>query len=198
MGEKGWCISMSVFETLSKIDISNKVEKKGKLTYLSWAWAWAEVKKIYPDANFTIYHNKDGLNYFHDGLTAWVEVGVTIEGQEIIEHLPVMDYRMKSLTLDKVTSFDVNTAIRRCMCKAIALHGLGLHLYIGEDINSLDQKELAKRKTEILKLAQQKNKTHIFRSDGVVNKNGEITPYHQMSEEQWELSFEMLKEMSDA
>lgn len=191
---------MSVFETLSKIDISDKVEKKGKLTYLSWAWAWAEVKKIYPDANFTIYHNRDGLNYFTDGQTAWVEVGVTIEGQEIIEHLPVMDYRMKSLTIDTVTSFDVNTAIRRCMCKAIALHGLGLHLYIGEDIlDDPDQKK--ERNTDIkiiMAMAKKKGKSHVYQKDGLHFPNGIVKSYESLTAEEWADIKKKLAEMPDA
>lgn len=125
---------MSIFETLNKINVNEHVEKKNGLSYLSWAWAWAEVKKLYPDTRFTIYENKDGWNYHTDGQTAWVKTGVTIEGIEYIEYLPVMDYRNKSIPLDKITSFDVNTAIKRSITKSIADHGLGLYLYAGEDL----------------------------------------------------------------
>jgi len=81
-----------------------------------------------------IYKNKDDWNYHTDGRTAWVEVGVTIEGLEHIEHLPVMDYRNQSIPLEKITSMDVNKAIQRCLVKAIARHGLGLYIYSGEDL----------------------------------------------------------------
>ena len=70
----------SVFETLNKINVNDKTEKKNGLTYLSWAWAWGEVKKAYPEAFYTIYENEKGWNYFTDEKTCWVKTGVTIEG----------------------------------------------------------------------------------------------------------------------
>lgn len=127
----------SVFETLNAIDVSSKIEKKNGLSYLSWAWAWAEVKKIYPKATYTIYERDTQfgpVNYFTDGKTCWVKTGITIEGLEHIEDLPVMDFRNKSISLDKVTSFDVNKAIQRSLTKALARHGLGLYIYAGEDL----------------------------------------------------------------
>ena len=114
--------------------MSNKIEKKDKLSYLSWAWAWAEVKKLFPDTIYTIYENKDGFFYHTDGKTAWVKTGVTINGIEHIEYLPVMDYRNKSIPVDSLTSFDVNKAIQRSLTKAVARHGLGLYIYAGEDL----------------------------------------------------------------
>lgn len=130
---------MSAFETLNAININDKTEKKGHLTYLSWAWAWGEVKKKYPNAFYTVYENPQGFNYFTDGRTCWVKTGVTIEGLEHIEYLPVMDNRNKSLPLEKVTSFDVNTSIQRSITKACARHGLGLYLYAGEDLPEDEQ-----------------------------------------------------------
>jgi len=123
----------SVFETLNSINVNGHTEKKNGLTYLSWAWAWAEVKKAYPNATYTVYEN-DGWNYFSDGHTCWVKTGVTIEGLEHIEYLPVMDFRNSSIPADKVTSFDVNKAIQRSLTKACARHGLGLYIYAGEDL----------------------------------------------------------------
>lgn len=124
----------SIFETLNSKNVNEHVEKKNGLSYLSWAWAWAEVKKEYPAATYTVYENENGWNYFTDGRTCWVKTGVTIEGLEHIEYLPVMDYRNQSITLDKVTSFNVNTAIQRSLTKACARHGLGLYIYAGEDL----------------------------------------------------------------
>lgn len=124
----------SVFEVLNAINVNEHTEKKNNLTYLSWAWAWAEVKKHYPDAYYTIYENRDGLNYHTDGRTCWVKTGVTINGLEHIEYLPVMDFRNASISYDKVTSFDVNKAIQRSLTKAVARHGLGLYIYAGEDL----------------------------------------------------------------
>lgn len=124
----------SVFETLNAINVNGKTEKKNGLTYLSWAFAWGEVKKNYPDAAYTIYEDSEGMIYHTDGRTCWVKTGVTINGQEHIEYLPVMDYRNNSIPVDKVTSTDVNKAIQRSLTKACARHGLGLYIYAGEDL----------------------------------------------------------------
>lgn len=124
----------SVFETLSAIDVNEHVEKKGNLSYLSWAWAWHYVKSNFPKATFTVYESPEGRPYFTDGRTCWVKTGVTIEGIEHIEYLPVMDNYNKSIPLDKVTSFNMNTSIQRSLTKAAARHGLGLYIYAGEDL----------------------------------------------------------------
>lgn len=124
----------SVFEVLNAIDCNEHVEKKNDLSYLSWAWAWQIVKKNYPDAFYTIYENASGLFYHTDGKTCWVKTGVTINGLEHIEYLPVMDFKNKSIPLNAVTSFDVNKAIQRSLTKAVARHGLGLYIYAGEDL----------------------------------------------------------------
>ena len=128
----------SVFETLNAIDCSEHVETKKaggvELSYLSWAWAWQICKKHYPLASFTIYENAEGRPYFDDGRTCWVKTGVTIEGQEHIEYLPVMDYRNLSIPVDRVTSMDINKSIQRSLTKALARHGLGLYIYAGEDL----------------------------------------------------------------
>ena len=129
----------NAFETLNAINVNGKTEKKNGLTYLSWAWAWQEVKKAYPKATYTIYENADGWNYHTDGRTAWVKTGVTIDEIEHIEYLPVMDFRNNSIPLDKVTSFDVNKAIQRSLTKACARHGLGLYIYAGEDLPESDK-----------------------------------------------------------
>ena len=130
---------MSIFDTLNSINVGEHIEKKNGLSYLAWAWAWAEVKKKYPEAQYTIYENKDGWNYHTDGKTAWVKTGVTINGLEHIEYLPVMDMRNKSIPVDNVTSFDVNKAIQRSLTKACARHGLGLYIYAGEDLPESEQ-----------------------------------------------------------
>lgn len=120
------------FQELMDIDVSDHIEQKNGLNYLAWAFAWAEVKKRYPDSTYTIYENKDQWNYFTDGSTCWVKTGVTINGIEHIEYLPVMDFRNRSIPLDKVTSFDVNKTIQRSLTKAIARHGCGIVLYFGD------------------------------------------------------------------
>ena len=156
---------MSVFETLSRINVNGKVEKKNGLTYLSWAWAWGEVKKLYPAADYIVYENGDGLNYHHDNKTAWVKTGVKIQELEHIEYLPVMDYRNRSIPVDKVTSFDVNKAIQRSLTKAIARHGLGLYIYAGEDFPEDDKpvgKTVAKDIDEVKKDERVKTVSEVF------------------------------------
>jgi hypothetical protein len=140
--------SKSTFETLSKINVNDKVEKKNGLSYLSWAWAWQVVKENYPDSTYTIYENADGFNYHHDGMTAWVKTGVTIGGIEHIEYLPVMNYRNKSIPMTELTSFDVNSSIQRSLTKAMARHGLGLYIYAGEDLPDTDAAVSSKTPTK--------------------------------------------------
>ena len=129
---------MSTFKKLSSLDVRSKVERKGSQDYLSWSNAWGMLKSEYPSANRTIYEDPHtGLNFFTDGRTAYVKVGVTVEGLEHIDYLPVMDFRNNSIPVDKVTSFDVNKTIQRATAKAIAMHGLGLTLWSGEDVPEL-------------------------------------------------------------
>lgn len=133
----------NVFETLNTINVSGKTEKKNGLTYLSWAYAWAEVKKLYPTAQYHVYERDTQqygpVNYFTDGKTCWVKVGVTIEGMEHVEMLPVMNFKNQSIPLDKVTSCDVNKAIQRAITKAIGRQGLGLYIYAGEDLPDVEK-----------------------------------------------------------
>ena len=129
---------MSIFETLSKINVNEHTEKKNGLTYLPWAWAWGTLKNNYPESFYTVAENKDGWNYFTDGRTCWVKCAVTAvdseDHQTAVEYLPVMDYRNNAIPVDQVTSTAVNKAIQRCLTKAIARLGLGLYIYAGEDL----------------------------------------------------------------
>lgn len=140
----------SVFGTLAAVNCNEHIEKKNngkvELSYLSWAWAWHYIKSRYPNAYYTIYERQDGVPYWTDGRTAWVKTGVTIEGMEHIEYLPIMDYRNVSIPLEKITSMDMNKAIQRSLTKAAARHGLGLYIYAGEDIplSEAEAKELEK------------------------------------------------------
>ena len=112
------------------------------MTYLPWAFAWGEIKKLYPESFYTIYENAEGLNYHTDGKTAWVKTGVTIVWEEEgvrkqlehIEDLPVMDMRNQSIPIANLTSTAVNKAIQRSLVKACARHGLGLYIFSGEDL----------------------------------------------------------------
>lgn len=126
---------MEVFKRLAEVDIKSKIEKKGTQDYLSWATAWGLVKQLYPSATRTVYEDSlNGLNYFNDGKTGYVKVGVTIEGLEHIDYLPIMDYKNRSIPIESITSMDVNKTIQRSTAKAIAMHGLGLQLWSGEEM----------------------------------------------------------------
>ena len=108
----------SIYQKLTEISIKSKVERKGNLDYLSWANAWDMLKKEHPTAQRKVYESEHtGLNYFTDGKTAYVKVGITIGDMEHIDYLPVMDYRNNSISLDKVTSTDVNKTIQRSTAK---------------------------------------------------------------------------------
>lgn len=129
----------SPFEILSQINCNEHVEQKNGLSYLSWAWAWGELKKLYPKSYTTVYEDPNGCIYFSDGATCWVKTGVTLVEEdgtalEHIEYLPVMDNRNQSIPADKLKSTDVNKAIQRSITKAIARHGLGFYIYAGEDL----------------------------------------------------------------
>jgi len=137
----------SVFEQLSALNLSSKVEKRGNLSYISWATAWGECKKLFPDMNRTVYESETGMNYFTDGATAWVKVGVTINGLECIDYLPVMNHMNKSIPLASLTSFDVNKTIQRSMVKALALHGLALNVYNKEEFQDEPAKAIAPKST---------------------------------------------------
>lgn len=146
-GRKGKLMEKNYFVELNNINVSDKIEKKNDLSYLSWAWAWGELKKLHPTATYMIYENAAGLFYHTDGKTAWVKTGVTVEGIEHIEYLPVMDFRNKSIPVENITSTDVNKAIQRSLTKAVARHGLGLYIYAGEDLPE-EEKEAKAKETE--------------------------------------------------
>ncbi len=127
----------SAFEILNAINVNEHTEKKYGLTYLSWAWAWGELKKRFPDANYIVYERNTEFGpvpYFTDGKTCWVKTGVFVGGLEHVEMLPIMDFKNRSIPLEQITSIDINKAIQRSLTKAVARHGLGLYIYAGEDL----------------------------------------------------------------
>jgi len=142
------------YATLSGIDVRPKVERKGNLDYLSWANAWHLLLQKYPDSTRCIYEDPStGLNFFTDGKSAYVKVGITVKGVEHIDMLPVMDFRNNSIPVDKMTSFDVNKTIQRATTKAIAMHGLVLSLWTGEDVPSEEEQKPAAKKAPARKPA---------------------------------------------
>ena len=121
--------------TLLKLNVNEHTEKKGNLTYLSWAWAWAEALKADPAATFEVKMFGDRCYTDING-TAMVWVTAVMFGKAMTCQLPVMDHRNKAIT--NPDSFAVNTAIMRCMTKALSLHGLGLYIYSGDDLPEQD------------------------------------------------------------
>lgn len=161
-------INKSVFNVLNAINVNEHTEKKKtgstELTYLSWAWAWAEVKKQYPDASYTIYRDEHGRPYVEDedfGLMCYTSV--TIEGQTYDMWLPVMNGANKAMrrkpytyqvwntfkkiyeekSVEAATMFDINKTIMRCLVKNLAMFGLGLYIYAGEDLPDTEKEEMS-------------------------------------------------------
>ena len=124
---------------LLKINVNGHTERKGNLTYLSWAWAWAEVLKIDPSARWTAHEWADRPAMFLPDGSAMVKVSVEIKGDIKTCVLPVMDNRNRAI--QNPDAFAVNTAIMRCLAKAIAMHGLGLYIYAGEDLPEAEKAE---------------------------------------------------------
>lgn len=121
------------FNQLNQINVNDKTEDKNGLTYLSWAWAWAEFKKVCPDANYSIDKGQDGKFVYGDSeLGYMVRTEVTVNGLTHEMWLPVMDNRNKTLLAP--TMFDINKTIMRCLTKNLAMFGLGLYIYAGEDL----------------------------------------------------------------
>ena len=165
----------SVFETLNSISFEDKVDKKGNVSYIPWAEAWSELKKHYPDSFRTIYEHDTQFgpcNYFTDGRFCWVKVGVTVEGREEVEELAVMDYRNAAIPLNQITSANVINAIQRCGTKAIARHGLGLHIYRGED--TPDEEAEKKKREEELKLIKESQEETKGKNIGGVVTSGKL------------------------
>lgn len=196
--------ALKVFDTLNKVDVSKYIEKKeggkdknGKpvlLSYLSWAWAWAEVKKRFPNAEYSIEKFENGLPYVCDENTGYmVFTHVGINGQWHEMWLPVMDNKnnaMKSkpytyktkwgeFTVDQATMFDINKTIMRCLVKNLAMFGLGLYIYAGEDLPESDDPKVelpqvdengvsGKAKEEIAKARAKKEEKKVEPSPKVV------------------------------
>lgn len=156
---------LNTYQKLRAINVNDQLKSKIGLKYLSWAYAWDILKTNYPDAYYTVYTNKiikkttrtthdEGVEvttsqestvevpYFTDEKTCWVEVGVTIEGIEYIERLPVMDNKNNAVPYTMVTMTAVNKAIQRAFVKACARHGLGLYVYAGEDLPETEKRNI--------------------------------------------------------
>jgi hypothetical protein len=156
---------MEHFEKLYRVNVNDYTEEKNGLTYLSWANAWAEVKKIYPDAQYTIKRFDNNLPYVYDENTGYmVFTDVTIEGLTYEMWLPVMDGANKAMkntaytyktkygekTVEPATMFDINKTIMRCLVKNLAMFGLGLYIYAGEDLPETEPEKITAEQATIL------------------------------------------------
>ena len=127
----------SSFDELNKIDVSKYVEKKGNFNYLSWAYAVRELKKVCPDATWGVIKAEDGSPFMQTACGYFVEVWGEVEGCRLSQVHPVLDNRNKPI--ESPNSFHINTSIQRALAKAIALHGLGLYIFAGEDLPEPDK-----------------------------------------------------------
>lgn len=148
-------MDQKIFEKLYTIDVSEKIEKKNDLSYLSWSWAWAELMKVYPQAKYEIKKFNDGQPYLYDEKLGYmVFTSITIDDDTKEMWLPVMDSNNKAMkdhpykyqiknrstgqliekSVDPASMFDINKTIWRCLVKNISMFGLGLYIYAGEDL----------------------------------------------------------------
>jgi hypothetical protein len=141
---------MKKFEQAYSLNVNEKTEKKGNLTYLSWAWAWGEFKKIYPEAKYKIKKfGENSLPYIHDEATGYmVFTEVEADGSKYEMWLPVMDY--KNEAMKEPTMFDINKTIMRCLTKNLAMFGLGLYIYAGEDLPEKPEEEKNEEAKQII------------------------------------------------
>ena len=180
--------SGSVFEMLNSINVNGRTEtRKGsdgkELTYLSWAWAWSEVKKRFPDANYEIEKDANGLPYFGDPKVGYmVYTKVTIQGMTHEMWLPVLDgsnntlkaepyvkkTKYKEIPVAAMTMFDVNKAVMRCLAKCLAMFGLALYLYTGEDLPECEAEDAPKQEKKIVGLATVEDRKELFNAAKVV------------------------------
>lgn len=156
----------STFADLYKIDVNDYTEQKGGLTYLSWSWAWAWTKKHYPDATYSYYRNPEtNLPYsYQEGVGAFCHTSVTIKGETLEMWLPVMTF--KNSAEKQPDSVQINKTLMRCLTKNLAMFGLGLYVYEGEDMPFIELEEsnldtnkdklTEKAKQEVVAFAKQK------------------------------------------
>ncbi|MEG1331931.1 MAG: DUF1071 domain-containing protein [Eubacterium sp.] len=139
-------------------DVSGKVKKKNNLNYLSWAAAWAEVKKNYPDSTYHVYENAEGRFWFDDKKSGWVKVCVTINNINHTEHLAIMNHRNQAIPAEDISSTDAVNSMQRALTKACGRHGVGLYLYEGEEMSPGAKKDNEELKKEIKKVITESRK----------------------------------------
>lgn len=137
------------FSKLAQIDCSEHVEKKGRFSYLSWAWAVKKLREVDPTATWEV-KRFDGVPYLKTDCGYFVEVEVTVQGLPLSQIHPILNNQNKPIA--EPNSFDINTSIQRCLVKAIALHGLGLYIYAGEDLPEIQEDPISSQQVGAIKL----------------------------------------------
>lgn len=137
------------FSKLAQIDCSEHVEKKGRFSYLSWAWAVKKLREVDPTATWEV-KRFDGVPYLKTDCGYFVEVEVTVQGLPLSQIHPILNNQNKPIA--EPNSFDINTSIQRCLVKAIALHGLGLYIYAGEDLPEIQEEMITSQQVGAIKL----------------------------------------------
>lgn len=137
------------FSKLAQIDCSEHVEKKGRFSYLSWAWAVKKLREVDPKATWEV-KRFDGAPYLKTDCGYFVEVEVTVQGLLLSQIHPILNNQNKPIA--EPNSFDINTSIQRCLVKAIALHGLGLYIYAGEDLPEIQEDPVSSQQVGVIKL----------------------------------------------
>ncbi len=194
---------MGKFEDVYAINVNEKVEKKGSQTYLSWAFAWAEFKKIYPEATYKIERFGGAFCVGNEKMGYMVATSVTADGLTYEMWLPVMDMRNKSIL--QPTTFDVNKAIMRCLTKNLAMFGLGLYIYAGEDLPEGAQGEEQVETDDKEETFQPLTKSEMVSKWGVKNVEKTLLwyedqlgmPYAEWGKEEHEAVREVLKQQKE-
>ncbi|MGH1276979.1 DUF1071 domain-containing protein [Bacillus cereus] len=137
------------FSKLAQIDCTEHVEKKGRFNYLSWAWAVKKLREVDPTATWEV-KRFDGVPYLKTDCGYFVEVEVTVQGLPLSQIHPILNNQNKPIA--EPNSFDINTSIQRCLVKAIALHGLGLYIYAGEDLPEIQEPMITPQQVGAIKL----------------------------------------------
>lgn len=200
----------SVFERLSAINVNEHVEKKKDLSYLSWAWAWSEVKRACPDARYDIQPTE-----YDEALGFMCHTTVTIEGETLEMWLPVMDGANKSMlktpytyktkygdkSVEPATTFDINKTIMRCLVKNLAMFGLGLYIFAGEDLpedtSTPAPAPVAKKEAKLIELVKGSNDWNNVYKYVVANKEQGLANIIQQLNRKYSISDELIKEISD-
>ena len=198
----------SVFERLSAINVNEHVEKKSNLSYLSWAWAWSEVKRACPDARYDVKPTE-----YDEAIGFMCHTTVTIEGETLEMWLPVMDGANKSMlkvpytyktkygekSVDGATTFDINKTIMRCLVKNLAMFGLGLYIFAGEDLpeDTSTPAPVAKKESALIELVKDSADWANVVKYAVANKAQGIAKIGQQLNRKYSISAELKAEIAN-